>query len=188
MAKQLYFECSSGISGDMAVGAMLDLGADREILQQVLDSLPLDGYAVTVGRRAIAGIDACDFDVKLDTPYENHDHDMAYLYGDGSEHAHHHGHHHHNLLAVDGQRGFVHLYSLFPVDPGDRQTCPPVLQCLWQLPPIGQLPQEPPQEDPPCFFVFAIPRMIHPTSNSSRTEITMVDRFCVSHTAIKSAP
>lgn len=96
MAKQLYFECSSGISGDMAVGAMLDLGADREILQQVLDSLPLDGYAVTVGRRAIAGIDACDFDVKLDAPYENHDHDMAYLYDDGSEHAHHHGHHHHD--------------------------------------------------------------------------------------------
>ena len=96
MAKQLYFECSSGISGDMAVGAMLDLGADREILQQVLDSLPLNGYAVTVGRRAIAGIDACDFDVKLDTPYENHDHDMAYLYDDGSEHAHHHGHHHHD--------------------------------------------------------------------------------------------
>ena len=33
--KILYFDCSSGISGDMTVGALLDLGASREELERV---------------------------------------------------------------------------------------------------------------------------------------------------------
>ena len=48
MSRQLYLECYSGISGDMAVGAMLDLGADRQVLEQVLASLPLEGYTTKI--------------------------------------------------------------------------------------------------------------------------------------------
>ena len=44
--KVLYLECYSGISGDMTVGALLDLGADPEVLKQSLDSLHVDGYEV----------------------------------------------------------------------------------------------------------------------------------------------
>ena len=33
MGKILYLECNSGISGDMTVGALLDLGADRQVLE-----------------------------------------------------------------------------------------------------------------------------------------------------------
>ena len=40
--RMLYFECYSGISGDMAVAAMLDLGADRDALDRALSSLDLD--------------------------------------------------------------------------------------------------------------------------------------------------
>ena len=41
MSKSLYLECGSGISGDMTVAALLDLGADREVLEKSLESLKL---------------------------------------------------------------------------------------------------------------------------------------------------
>ena len=40
----LYLECYSGISGDMTVAALLDLGADQEVLERALASLPLTGF------------------------------------------------------------------------------------------------------------------------------------------------
>ena len=46
VGKTLYFECYSGISGDMAVAAMMDLGADRTRLMEALDSMPLEGFRV----------------------------------------------------------------------------------------------------------------------------------------------
>lgn len=113
MAKTLYLECNAGISGDMTVAALLDLGADQEVLQEVLKSVPVQGFSAEIGRVKKAGIDCCDFRVILDREHENHDHDMAYLHGHGhthgaeehghshdhthgaEEHEHSHGHHHH---------------------------------------------------------------------------------------------
>ena len=40
MSRMFYFECLSGISGDMTVAALLDLGADRAALERMLKSLP----------------------------------------------------------------------------------------------------------------------------------------------------
>ena len=50
MGKILYLECNSGISGDMTVGALLDLGADREVLERALGSLGVEGYHLHFGR------------------------------------------------------------------------------------------------------------------------------------------
>jgi hypothetical protein len=80
----LYLECLSGISGDMTVAALLDLGADEGTLLRALSSLPLDGYEVEISRVKKSGLDACDFNVRLDT--DNHDHDMGYLHGETQEH------------------------------------------------------------------------------------------------------
>lgn len=92
MSKTLYLECYSGISGDMTVGALLDLGADQALLEKQLKSLPVSGYDVAVSRVKKSGLDACDFHVILDSEHENHDHDNEYLYG--HEHHYHEGHVH----------------------------------------------------------------------------------------------
>lgn len=101
MSQTLYLECYSGISGDMTVAALLDLGADQQLLKKALKSLPITGFETVISRVKKAGLDVCDFQVILDQ--DNHDHDMAYLHGDdhhhqGEKHTHHHltelGHHH----------------------------------------------------------------------------------------------
>lgn len=81
MGKTLYLETSSGISGDMFVAAMIDLGADPEVLERALNSIPADGFMVEISSVKKSGIACCDFNVILDAAHENHDHDMAYLYG-----------------------------------------------------------------------------------------------------------
>ena len=81
----------------MTVAALLDLGADREVLEKSLESLKLPGYEIAITRVKKSGLDACDFNVILDAEHENHDHDMAYLHGDGAEvHDHPHDHEHHH--------------------------------------------------------------------------------------------
>ena len=106
VGKTLYLECQSGISGDMMVAALLDLGADFEALKKVLSTVQADGYEVKKSRVKKAGISCMDFDVVLDAMHENHDHDMEYLHGEqghhhehSHEHIHEHGHdheHHHD--------------------------------------------------------------------------------------------
>lgn len=90
MNRKLYLECYSGISGDMTVGALLDLGADQAVLEEQLKSLPVEGYEIKISRVKKSGLDACDFNVVLDEKHENHDHDNAYLYGHGHEDGHSH--------------------------------------------------------------------------------------------------
>lgn len=98
--RTLYLECGSGISGDMTVAALLDLGADQRILKQALSSLAVSGFSIEIGRVKKAGLDVCDFSVKLDAVHENHDHDMEYLHGHGEQvhsgketaHVHHNMH------------------------------------------------------------------------------------------------
>lgn len=114
--KILYLECASGISGDMAVASLLDLGtpeekaARKEELLAVLESVPAEGFKVRISQVEKSGIAACDFDVVLDEACDNHDHDMEYLYGRlsggcghrGDAHAHHRNHsavHAHRNLA-----------------------------------------------------------------------------------------
>ena len=99
MGKKLYFECNTGISGDMTVAALLDLGADEDVLNKALNSLKekVTGFDVKISDIEKSGIIVKDFDVILDS--DNHDHDMEYLYGHehGAEFEHHHHeHNHHN--------------------------------------------------------------------------------------------
>ena len=100
--KWLYLECYSGISGDMTVGALLDLGASRKVLEDTLQSLGVKGYHLHFGRKLKCGIDAYDFDVHLEDEAESgHDHDHGHHdhkhdHDHDHKHDHHHDHHDHD--------------------------------------------------------------------------------------------
>lgn len=64
--KTLYFDCFSGASGDMIVGALLDVGADFEALQTALATLPVEGYALRAEKTVKKGIAATQFCVDVD--------------------------------------------------------------------------------------------------------------------------
>ena len=92
--KSLYLECNAGISGDMLVAALLDLGADKEALDKALQSIPAKGFEYKISRVSKAGVNCCDFDVILDEEHANHDHDMAFLHGNDDAVVHSHEHEH----------------------------------------------------------------------------------------------
>lgn len=96
MPNKLYLECYSGISGDMTVAALLDLGADQQVLLEGLESLNLPGYQLKIGRVKKNGIDACDFDVILDEPEHHHEHHHEHDHDHDHEHHHDHDHEHHH--------------------------------------------------------------------------------------------
>lgn len=103
----LYLECTAGISGDMTVAALLDLGADQAVLEKALSSIHDKSFSTKISRVNKSGIDCCDFDVILDEESDGHDHDMEYLHGhmDEEEYHHHdhdHGHHHHGEALEEG--------------------------------------------------------------------------------------
>ena len=64
--RTLYFDCFSGASGDMIVGALLDLGASFDSLRTALDSLDVGGYAVSAKQVKKKGVMATQFCVDLD--------------------------------------------------------------------------------------------------------------------------
>lgn len=121
---KLYLECASGISGDMSVAALLDLGASESVLRLALGSLPLTGYQIEIGKVMKSGLECMDFKVVLDV--DNHDHDMEYLHGhthhdhdhDGHHHAHtheehHHEHHHeHHSEEAHVHRGLKEIFAI----------------------------------------------------------------------------
>jgi uncharacterized protein (TIGR00299 family) protein len=87
--KILYYDCFSGISGDMNLGALIDLGIDKNYLINELSKLKIDGYKISVEKTVKNGISGTKVDVILN--HHHHDHD---------EHNHHH-HHHRNLKDIE---------------------------------------------------------------------------------------
>lgn len=55
-----YFDCFSGISGDMALGALLSAGAPEEALQDVWSSLSLEDWRYEIKKETVNGIEAVD--------------------------------------------------------------------------------------------------------------------------------
>lgn len=85
MTRYLYLEGACGISGDMTVAALLDLGGSRDKLDSVLQSLHLAGFEYHITQKSSYSIAGCDFDVHL----HHHEHPQEEHY-----HEHHHEHRH----------------------------------------------------------------------------------------------
>lgn len=102
--KVLYFDCSSGISGNMTLGALMELVDDPDYLQKELKKVHVDGYHLHVSKTKKNGITGTYVDVHLEADhhhYHDHDHEHEHHHHD---HEHHHVHHHHdhrNLFDVN---------------------------------------------------------------------------------------
>ncbi len=95
--KTLYLDIFSGISGDMFIGALIDLGVDARKLEGELGKLKLAGYHLHVARQHKSAIEGVKFDVHL-----AHKH----------EHDHTHEHHEHDDHYHDDQRNFAAIKKL----------------------------------------------------------------------------
>lgn len=87
----LYFETYSGIAGNMTIGALLDLGADKNALIDALNSMDFGDYELNFEKVKKNGIDALSFDVIL--PH-HHEEDHHHEHHEHHEHHHHHEHRH----------------------------------------------------------------------------------------------
>ena len=95
--KTLYFDCSSGISGNMTLGALLEIVGDENYLLGELKKLNVDGYKIEISKKVKNGITGTYVDVILENEHHHHDHD----HGHAHDHEHHHHHEHRNLYDVN---------------------------------------------------------------------------------------
>jgi hypothetical protein len=110
VGRMLYLDCFSGASGDMIVGALLDLGLPLEALENALGSLAIDYGRVAADRVLRAGVSATKFRV-----IEHHKHPQP-----DQHHQHPHDHHHlshivasirRSSLSAEGRERAIHLFE-----------------------------------------------------------------------------
>jgi len=91
--RTLHFDCFAGISGDMTLGALVDLGVDPEQLRTELNKLGLSGWQLVFRQEDRCGIGGTHAIVELlDQPYHEHEHEHGH--GEGAHHHHEHTHEH----------------------------------------------------------------------------------------------
>ena len=93
--KTLYFDCSSGISGNMTLGALLEIVGDEKYLLEELKKLNVDGYKIEISKQVKNGITGTYVDVILENECHHHHHEHDH------DHDHHHHHEHRNLYDVN---------------------------------------------------------------------------------------
>lgn len=101
--RTLIYQCPAGISGDMNLGAMIQLGVDPKQLEAELRKLPLDGWSLHFEPDVRNGITGIRCDVVLegeDKQHDHHHHHHEHEHDHGHSHGHHHEHdhddHHHS--------------------------------------------------------------------------------------------
>jgi pyridinium-3,5-bisthiocarboxylic acid mononucleotide nickel chelatase len=101
--KVLYFDCFSGISGDMTLGALIDLGVEKDIFLSELDKLNIGGYDIVLEKKIMNGIVGTDVKVILVETYselqdkikQQEFHEQNHTHSHSHEHPHEHNEHIH---------------------------------------------------------------------------------------------
>jgi uncharacterized protein (DUF111 family) len=119
VAKTLYFDCFSGASGDMVLGALLDLGMPIDGLRAALGSLAIEYGGVSSERVLRAGVSATRFRVhatddeqRTATAPAGQSHSHAHA--DSHSHEHSHGHSHDHAHSHGHDYGHAHGHSHEP--------------------------------------------------------------------------
>lgn len=113
--KILYFDCLSGISGDMTIGALLDLGIDKEKFLEEIKKINIDEFDLEIKKGEKNGITGTDFDVIIKGHYhahsdehnhdhsheEHHHHEHNHNHSHSHDHSHSHHHEHRNLENIE---------------------------------------------------------------------------------------
>ncbi|MDR2447578.1 MAG: nickel pincer cofactor biosynthesis protein LarC [Treponema sp.] len=107
--KTLHFDCFAGISGDMTLGALVDLGVDAEYLKTELAKLNLDGWKLDFVKERRGGVTGLHAIVDLggDTSHVADDEEHHHHHGEGHSH-HHHAHDGHD---TQDEHGVAHDHT-----------------------------------------------------------------------------
>jgi len=100
--KTLFLDLFSGISGDMFLGAMLDLGVSEQALLGELNKLGVEGWHIHITRANRGGVSALRFEVHLQHSHEDHD---RLRHGVNDHHQHPHTHEHGHEHPPQGEPG-----------------------------------------------------------------------------------
>jgi pyridinium-3,5-bisthiocarboxylic acid mononucleotide nickel chelatase len=114
--KTLYFDCFSGVSGDMVIGALIDAGADPVKLVEELKKLNIeDEYELAWKKVVKNGITSTKFDVVLVNNEHghthSHDHEHEHEHEHGHTHSHDHDHEHGHTHSHDHDHEHGHTHS-----------------------------------------------------------------------------
>ena len=110
--KALYLDCISGISGDMMVGALIDLGVKPSALEWELSKLNIGDFHMHYDRAQRKDIEGVKFDIHGGATHVEHGHGHSHEHEHG--HAHEHGHEHEH---GHGEEGHVHHHHEHDHDP-----------------------------------------------------------------------
>ena len=108
--KALYFDCSSGISGNMTLGALTEIIGDENYLINELKKLNVDGYKIEISKKVKNGITGTYVDVILEHEHKHH-HENEHKHSH-EEHKHHDEPHHHEHRNLDDVNKIIDESSL----------------------------------------------------------------------------
>ena len=111
--RTLYLDIFSGISGDMFVGALIDLGVEFRDLDRELRKLGLVGYHLHAAKKQKSSISGTKFDVHVDAET----HECGHTHEAGHEHGHSHSHSHDEAETHEEHRDFAIIREMIQSSP-----------------------------------------------------------------------